>query len=99
MFEPLGGIRTYITFLRASSALIEIWENRLARGSVSAARDRWHFRTGNDFNRTVTRLFGNSPKRLLANAGPVQPRFDAPSNFVFNFMDQRFDGTLTQMAA
>ncbi|MEO0608094.1 MAG: hypothetical protein AAFY82_07665 [Pseudomonadota bacterium] len=99
MFEPLGGIRTYTTYLRASKALIEIWENRLVRGSVSAARDRWHFRTGNDFNRTVTRLFGNSPKRLLAAAHPLHPKLNAPSNFAFEFLDSRYNGTLTQMAA
>lgn len=73
MFEPLGGIRTYITYLRASKALLEIWDAGLNHGSVTAARERWSFSSGNDFNRTVRRLFGNSPKRLLSGKPPETP--------------------------
>ncbi|MEO1660811.1 MAG: hypothetical protein AAFR51_07480 [Pseudomonadota bacterium] len=92
MFEPLGGIRSYITHLRASKALLEIWENRTVRGSVAAARERWHFQTGNDFNRTVTRVFGNSPRRLLSMDAPTRPHLGASASFAFEFIDMRYAG-------
>lgn len=43
MFEIYGGIRTYITNLRTSKALMEIWQNEARRGIVRAAQARWGF--------------------------------------------------------
>ena len=99
MFEPLGGVRTYLTKLRTSKALIDIWQDQTLRGSVQAARERWGFHTGNDFNRTVTRLFGNSPRRLLTPGQPVHPQLDADSNFAFQFVDLRFASGVPAIAA
>jgi len=65
MFEPLDGVRSYVTYRRATAALyfISQYENR--RGVVQAACERWGFSSPANFNRTVQRLFGNSPKALL----------------------------------
>lgn len=99
MFGPLGGVSTHIAKLRASRALIDIWQNRALRGSVSAARERWGFQTGNDFNRTVRRLFGNSPKQLLVRNRATNPHVKSASDFAFNFVDMRFMAGTTHIAA
>ncbi len=98
MFEPFGGIRTYTTQLRASKALLEIWETGAMRGSVAAARERWRFQTGTDFNRTVSRLFGNSPRRLFSTDTPASPDLNAASDFAFNFVDLRWGATAAETA-
>ena len=99
MFGPLGGVSAHIAKLRASRALIDIWQNRAFRGSVSAAREHWGFQTGNDFNRTVRRLFGNSPKRLLVRNRATNPHMRSASDFAFNFVDMRFMVSPTNIAA
>lgn len=99
LFGPLGGVSSYISKLRASKALIDIWQNKALRGSVRAAQERWGFQSGNDFNRTVTRLFGNSPKRLLDSGRLNNPRMRAASDFAFNFVDMRFAAENTEQAA
>lgn len=99
MFSPLGGVSSYISKLRASNALIDIWQNKAHRGSVREAQERWGFQSGNDFNRTVTRLFGNSPRRLLDSSRPDNPRLGSASDFAFNFVDMRFARANTELAA
>ncbi|MEL6857998.1 MAG: AraC family transcriptional regulator [Pseudomonadota bacterium] len=89
-FEALGGLKTYISHLRASKALLEVWQAGLGPGSVSVARARWGFSTGNDFNRTVRRLFGNSPKRLLSTAQIKNPLPDLQTAFAKDFFDARW---------
>lgn len=65
MFEPLGGVRNYVTERRAASALFFISKSDGRRGLVQAACERWGFSSAANFNRTIQRLFGNSPKALL----------------------------------
>ena len=99
MFEPFGGIRTHITQMRASRAVMEIWQTRMMRASVRAAREKWQFRTGSDFNRTIRRVFDNSPRRLLSADRPANTELDVPSEFAFDFVDLRFGGRSAQIAA
>lgn len=65
MFEPLDGVRNYVTYRRAMSALFFISQNQGRRGVVLEACERWGFSSPANFNRTIQRLFGNSPKALL----------------------------------
>lgn len=66
MFESLGGVRNYLTARRAEAALMDISRGPAGRGFVNAACDRWGFSSPANFNRTIQRLFGNSPKALLS---------------------------------
>lgn len=90
MFQPFGGIRSYITNMRAHRALLEIRDAGSTRGSVSAARERWQFATGNDFNRTIRRLFGNSPRRLLSRRALDQRSKLPPAMFTQDFLEKRW---------
>ena len=65
MFEPLDGVRNYVTYRRATAALYFISQNQDRRGVVLEACERWGFSSPANFNRTIQRLFGNSPKALL----------------------------------
>lgn len=65
MFQPLDGVRNYVTYRRATAALYFISQNRDKRGVVQEACERWGFSSSANFNRTIQRLFGNSPKALL----------------------------------
>ena len=93
MFEIYGGIRHYITHLRASKAVLHVWQNQKQRGIVRSAQTRWGFATGNDFNRTVRRLFGNTPKRLVSSRVEHRDLVDRPSSTVQNLIDRRAGGT------
>lgn len=68
MFEPFGGVRHYLTERRATSALIDISKGGARRGFVVAACERWGFSSPANFNRTIQRLFGNSPRTLLSTS-------------------------------
>ncbi|MEL6413837.1 MAG: hypothetical protein AAFQ15_02720 [Pseudomonadota bacterium] len=92
MFEVYGGIRHYITHLRASKAVLQVWQTQSQRGSVHAAQTRWGFASGNDFNRTVRRLFGNTPKRLVSSFVDRDDFAGHPSSIVQHFIDQRAGG-------
>ena len=89
MFEVYGGIRHYITHLRASKAVLHVWQHQKQRGIVRAAQTRWGFATGNDFNRTVRRLFGNTPKRLVSGRVEHRDLIDRPSSTVQDLIDRR----------
>lgn len=65
MFEPLGGVRNYLTYRRATSALFDLSEAQAERGATQRVCDRWGFSSPANFNRTVQRLFGNSPRALV----------------------------------
>jgi len=102
MFEPLGGVRHYLTDRRAASALFDISKGGAQRGFVLAACERWGFSSPANFNRTVQRLFGNSPKALLSV--PNLPRLGAEhaSEFMQTYAAARhsaLDGLLPNMAA
>ncbi|NQY38628.1 MAG: hypothetical protein HRT80_00870 [Henriciella sp.] len=92
MFDSYGGIRTYITNLRASKAMIGIWQNATQRGIVQSMQTQWAFKSGNDFNRTVRRLFGNTPKRLISRALSEPQNDDLAAGFSRNFILQRWSG-------
>lgn len=93
MFEPYGGIRNYVTNLRASKTLMDIWQNESQRGIVRSMQTRWGFSSGNDFNRTVRRLFGNTPKRLISGPSTNGGVLDQSIGFARDFVDQRWSGT------
>jgi AraC-like DNA-binding protein len=91
MFETYGGIRTYVTNLRASKAMMDIWQNEAQRGIVRSMQARWGFSSGNDFNRTVRRLFGNTPKRLISGPMASGDEIDQSLGFARDFVDQRWN--------
>lgn len=88
MFESMGGVRNYITDLRTSKALLEVLQSGGGYGAIRSAQDRWRFSSQPNFNRTVHRLFGNSPKRLLSFDAPfdamVLPEFDFAADYLNN---------------
>ncbi|MEL6723878.1 MAG: AraC family transcriptional regulator [Pseudomonadota bacterium] len=92
MFEPLGGVRNYLTDRRAGAALFFLSKSNGRRGFVQAACERWGFSSPANFNRTIQRLFGNSPKALLfAREGIGRNSYDA-NDFVTDFLSIRHDG-------
>ena len=92
MFEPLGGVRNYLTERRAAAALFFLSESDGRRGFVQAACERWGFSSPANFNRTIQRLFGNSPKALFfSRDGTGQNPYEANS-FVTDFIAIRHNG-------
>ncbi len=71
MFEPLGGVRNYLMYRRAMAALIDLSEVNAERGSVLRVCERWNFSSPANFNRSIQRLFGNSPRALLGSSAPT----------------------------
>ena len=92
MFEPLGGVQAYLTYRRAASALHFISLNKGRRGFVKAACERWGFSSPTNFNRTIQRLFGNSPKALLLDRHNPNPASGSLTHFVQNYLDVSFNG-------
>ena len=102
MFEPMGGVRNYITELRTSKALLDVFESGQGYGAIRSAQDRWRFSSQPNFNRTVQRLFGNSPKKLLSADTRLDTSFRLKSDFAAGFLDNRWGAPtpdLSQMAA
>ncbi len=97
MFEPLGGVRNYLTERRATSALIHISKGGAQRGFVAAACERWGFSSPANFNRTIQRLFGNSPKALLSTSDLQRLEMENVSDLVRTYACARhsaLDGLL-----
>lgn len=94
MFESMGGVRNYITDLRTSKALLEVLQSGGGYGAIRSAQDRWRFSSQPNFNRTVHRLFGNSPKKLLSLDAPFEATFRPISNFAGDYLDDRWGAPL-----
>ncbi|MEO0452292.1 MAG: AraC family transcriptional regulator [Pseudomonadota bacterium] len=79
MFEPLGGVRNYLMYRRAMAALFDLADAKAERGSVLRVCERWNFSSPANFNRSIQRLFGNSPRALIGkrtsgtSATPTSP--------------------------
>ena len=101
MFEPLGGVRNYVTERRAASALFFISKSDGRRGFVQAACERWGFSSAANFNRTIQRLFGNSPKALLFARDAGVSAALSLTDFVQDCVAVRYqgDGDAVPMAA
>lgn len=65
MFEPYGGVRTYITRRRVIRAVLEIEKRQGERGRLRQAVERWGFSSQPNFNRTIRREFGTNPSGLF----------------------------------
>lgn len=92
MFEPLGGVRNYLTHRRAASALFFISGSEGRRGFVQAACERFGFSSPANFNRTVQRLFGNSPKALFDHQSGAQHDASSLTDFIHSFLDVAYNG-------
>lgn len=82
MFEPKGGVRNYIMDRRTLRAVLDISRHADRRGIVQMAADRWGFSTGPNFNRSIKRLYGNSPRALFKNHEIIIPDTDFVGSFV-----------------
>ena len=89
MFEPFGGVRNYLTERRATSALLEISSGDVRRGFVVAACERWGFSSPANFNRTIQRLFGNSPRALLSSSDLERLGIAQVSDFLQTYISAR----------
>lgn len=89
MFEPLGGVRNYLTYRRAAAALFALSELKAERGATLQVCERWGFSSPANFNRTVQRLFGNSPRALFRRgaAAPAGPTTDFGQTYVSTVYD------------
>lgn len=65
MFEPYGGVRTYIMQRRVVRAVMEIEERQGEPGRLRQAVERWGFSSQPNFNRTIRREFGTNPSGLF----------------------------------
>ena len=65
MFEPHGGVRNYITERRTLRAICELANTSGQRGQVRSIGERWGFTSPGEFNRTVRRLYEDSPGALF----------------------------------
>lgn len=73
MFEPQGGVRTYIMERRLTRAMLDISDHKIERGVFRRVAERWGFSTQPNFNRSIERAFGSSPSRLFPSNYSVQP--------------------------
>jgi len=92
MFEPLGGVRNYVTHRRAASALFFISKSPGRRGFVQAACERWGFSSPANFNRTIQRLFGNSPKALFHDRQGARREPMSLTDFIHGYLDVAYNG-------
>ena len=92
IFESMGGVRNYITELRTSKALLDVLQSGRGYGAIRSAQDRWRFSSQASFNRTVHRLFGNSPRKLLSSDAHLDTSFRLKSDFAADFLDNRWGG-------
>ena len=92
MFERLGGVRNYLTERRAAAALFFISSSQGQPGVVQAACERWSFSSPANFNRTIQRLFGNSPKALLFSGDPAGRQRFTPTSFIEDYCAVRYHG-------
>lgn len=65
MFEHQEGVRRYITDRRALHAVVDLSNSTGRRGYVREVSDRWGFPSPIEFNRTIRRLYDDSPGRLF----------------------------------
>jgi AraC-like DNA-binding protein len=65
MFEPYGGVRTYIMQRRVARAVMDIEERQGEHGRLRQAVERWGFSSQPNFNRTIRREFGTNPSGLF----------------------------------
>ena len=80
MFEPEGGVRSYINDRRLYRAVFQISMDPMTRGEISKASEMWGFSSDANFNRSVRRCFGVSPSSLFdAPLEPVAPPASSPS--------------------
>lgn len=77
---------------RAASALFFISKSEGRRGFVQAACERWGFSSPANFNRTIQRLFGNSPKALLFSRDRAEQNTYETNSFITDFLAIRHDG-------
>ena len=66
LFEPYGGVRTYILERRLFRALLDISEQPNLRGQIQRAVERWGFSSATHFQRAVKRSFGVTPGALFS---------------------------------
>ncbi|MEO0452291.1 MAG: AraC family transcriptional regulator [Pseudomonadota bacterium] len=92
MFESLGGVRNYVTHRRAMSALFFLSKNDGRRGFVQAACERWGFSSPANFNRTIQRLFGNSPKALFHDRKGARRERLSLTDFIYGYLDVAYNG-------
>lgn len=90
MFEPLGGVRNYLTYRRAMAALFELSEASAERGSTIRVCERWNFSSPANFNRSIQRLFGNSPRALLGG-GASAPNGVSMTTFKHDYVSSIYD--------
>jgi len=91
MFEPLGGVRNYLTYRRAMAALFDLSDAKAERGYVRRVCDRWQFSSPTNFNRKIQSLFGNSPGALLGLGARSQAWDPESSPFEKTFISTRYD--------
>ena len=65
IFEPYGGVRSYISERRLVNAVQEIASKPLLRGRISTVAEEWGYTSYVAFNRAVRGLFGVSPSSLF----------------------------------
>ena len=66
LFEPFGGVRTYILERRLFRALLDISEQPNLRGQIQRAVERWGFSSATHFHRAVKRSFGVTPGAMFS---------------------------------
>ncbi len=68
IFEPYGGVRSYISKRRMGRAIFQIAQAYSTRGQISQASSDWGFSSDANFNRAVHRHFGAAPSALFSQA-------------------------------
>ena len=66
---------------------------------MQAACERWSFSSPANFNRTIQRLFGNSPKALLFSSDSIERQRFAPTDFIEDYRAVRYHGDGDSLAA
>ncbi len=91
MFEPYGGVRSYILQRRVARAVMDLDLRRGEHGRMRDAVEQWGFSSQPNFNRAIRRAFGTNPSSLFR----MHP---APSGFYSN-SGHMFHEFLSKVAA
>ena len=65
LFQPLGGVRRYVSRLRLERCYAELWEADPATTQVGDVGSSWGFGEASTFTRSFSRHFGKTPSQVL----------------------------------
>ena len=88
MFDPYGGVRTYIMQRRVARAVLDLEQNSLLSGRMRHASERWGFSSQPNFNRKIRSRFGTNPGNLFHDSNEARGSRDEEDRMLAIFAER-----------